>query len=466
MSSNVGLGEVLDLSVERETTFGQSVFVSAPHPLFGDGDVTRAVKLSPHAYPMWTLQADLPKGVTLPLTYYLRNDSPDQLPSAANATAFATRTINAPEASLSPQKITVYADAAASVAEVRITSTENGFAPLIIPLTKSVADGHVLFTGEVEPVHRLQGRSMQIFVDGTSVLSAPQSIRCHSADLYFKEGQAFLYDPVSTASAPQRLTFNFTPVGFQPRQIKVLLPRGYAENTTKHYPVVYLQDGQNVFSPGGAFGSWDADITASAMIARGELPEVILVAIDNTSDRFAEYIPEYATLFGVEGRGDEFVTALRDGLMPMINSTYRTLPEAEFTLHVGSSLGGLLGYHIARNHEETWGAVIAMSCSFQVELNQNLAFAQLPPSEWSRFYFDSGTAGTSNDGYANTVAVRDAMIEAGHVYGDAFYFTVGLGQQHNEAAWRSRFAESMRWWAGPLLEELGKASGEERWVVY
>lgn len=466
LSGQLGMAEVVDLSIERETTFGQSVFISAPHPLFGNGETARAVKLSPNAYPTWELQAELAPGTELTFTYYVRNDSPDQLPSAANGTAFSTRNVSVPQAELSPQSITVYAAPTAAAAEVRITSTDPSFSMVSVPLVKSDSTGEVVFTGEVDSVHRAQGRSMEVFVDGVPALANSAPIRCHAAPLFYKGGQAYLYAPEAGLSAPERKTFNFTPTGFQQRQIKVLLPRGYNQHTSKRYPVVHAQDGQNVFSPGGPFGSWDIDLTTNTMTARGELPEVIVVAIDNTSDRFAEYIPEYANLMGTQGRGDAFVTTLRDELMPIINSTYRTLAEPEKTLHVGSSLGGLLGYHVARNHEQTWGAVIAMSTAFQVGLTENIAFASLPPTDWGRIYLDSGTAGTSNDGYTNTVTVRDAMIENGHVFGPQFYYAVGLGEQHNEAAWRNRYAESMRWWAGPLLEELGQLATDEQWVVY
>ncbi len=46
-----------------------------------------------------------------------------------------------------------------------------------------------------------------------------------------------------------------------PRNVDVYLPPGYAEDTDKRYPVLYMHDGQNLFTPGNAFGGaeWQVD---------------------------------------------------------------------------------------------------------------------------------------------------------------------------------------------------------------
>jgi predicted alpha/beta superfamily hydrolase len=471
--------EPVTISTTQETQFGQSIFVSAPHPAFGGGDVTRAVKLSPHAYPVWSLPVELPAGLSLPLTYYRRTDSAAQIPVAQNGTVVGNATLTTQAATLLPQPITFYASTSTVTVEVRITApSEPGFTTVAIPLQQTGTEGNqFLFTGSVPVIHRVRGRSMQLFVNnlpfflsaGPNTAPITTPIRCHGAPLYYRHGQAFLYVPPATppSNPDQVLAYNFTPTGFVQRRVTVIVPRNYNPSSPKRYPVIYAQDGQNVISPGGAFGSWDLDITIANMIASGELPEVILMAIDNTNDRFAEYTPEYGNVLGTQGRGGAFATALATELVPRVNADYRTRPEPRYNLHLGSSLGGLLGYLVAREHEDTWGAVIAMSPSFQVELATNVGFAtNLETSDWGRLYIDSGTAGTSEDGYANTVTVRDALIAKGHRYGPDFFFAVGNGDQHQEAAWRRRTPEALRWWAAPLLAELEPAPPLDNWVVY
>ena len=52
------------------------------------------------------------------------------------------------------------------------------------------------------------------------------------------------------------------------RDVLVYLPPGYRRSRTRRYPVLYLQDGQNVFDAATAFGGteWGADETAQRLV--------------------------------------------------------------------------------------------------------------------------------------------------------------------------------------------------------
>src|SRR5215467_6237483 len=80
------------------------------------------------------------------------------------------------------------------------------------------------------------------------------------------------------------------------RTILVYLPPGYQRGTgarARRYPVLYLQDGQNVFDKATSFGEeWHVDETAQALIDSGQIEPVIVVAIYNTGvHRVDEYTP-------------------------------------------------------------------------------------------------------------------------------------------------------------------------------
>ena len=78
------------------------------------------------------------------------------------------------------------------------------------------------------------------------------------------------------------------------RDLIVYLPPGY-ETSGQRYPVLYLQDGQNLFDPETAFGGhdWRADQTADDLVARGMIEPVILVGIYNIGiRRMSEYRSE------------------------------------------------------------------------------------------------------------------------------------------------------------------------------
>jgi len=61
----------------------------------------------------------------------------------------------------------------------------------------------------------------------------------------------------------------------------------------EHYPVLYLNDGQNLFDPATAFAGvhWQAGETATRLIGAQKIPPLIIVGIDNTKARLNEYIP-------------------------------------------------------------------------------------------------------------------------------------------------------------------------------
>ena len=62
------------------------------------------------------------------------------------------------------------------------------------------------------------------------------------------------------------------------RTIRVYLPEGY-QNSEESYPVVYLHDGQWVFSEKGK-ERWNVDCIADELIRKKKIPPVILVGID------------------------------------------------------------------------------------------------------------------------------------------------------------------------------------------
>ena len=134
----------------------------------------------------------------------------------------------------------------------------------------------------------------------------------------------------------------------------------------------------------------------------------------------------------------------------MIRSTHSLLV-------VVLALGGLLGYHAANDFSATFGIVAALSSSFWLGTTENISRAGRDPSTRARLYIDSGTAGTSADSYWDTVAVRDALLASGHVYGPKFLHAFGPGDQHNEAAWRRRSPDVLRWMWAPELTRIAPA---------
>ena len=147
--------------------------------------------------------------------------------------------------------------------------------------------------------------------------------------------------------------------------VRVYLPRGYDQNLTRRYPVVYLHDGQNVFDPGGPFGSWSADATATREMGQGRMREAILVGIDNDSARIPEYMPPNDSYQGTQGRGDAYASFVINNVRPFIDASFRTLNDAKNTATIGSSLGGLIALYLGREFS-TFGKIAVMSPAFWI----------------------------------------------------------------------------------------------------
>ncbi|MFZ3374883.1 MAG: alpha/beta hydrolase-fold protein, partial [Chthoniobacterales bacterium] len=78
------------------------------------------------------------------------------------------------------------------------------------------------------------------------------------------------------------------------RDVLVFLPRGYRRFWRVRYPVLYLQDGQNVFDAATSFGGveWGVDETAQRLIRKNLMEPLIIVAVANTGEnRIHEYAP-------------------------------------------------------------------------------------------------------------------------------------------------------------------------------
>lgn len=236
-----------------------------------------------------------------------------------------------------------------------------------------------------------------------------------------------------------------------PRTVQVYLPPGYAEAKTRRYPVLYLQDGQNVFDGATAFikgKEWQADETAERLIKAGEIEPLILVAVPNAG---AERVTEYtATADPKHGGGgaDKYERFLIEELKPLVDRTFRTRPDPDDTGIAGSSLGALVALDAGLRHPDTFRKVAALSPAVwwadRAVLTQITLLAKRPPL---RVWVDVGTKEPGQTA-PNARLLRDALLKAGWTNGKDFAYREGDGDQHNEEAWAKRFPDALRFLYG------------------
>ena len=144
------------------------------------------------------------------------------------------------------------------------------------------------------------------------------------------------------------------------RTIRVLLPRNYDRHSDRRFPVIYLQDGQNLFdAKTAAFHPWKLP----RVMARQPLyRQAILVGIDHGGvDRLHEYAPYRRGHHG--GQGDAYLRFIIDTLKPHIDQRYRTWPQREATAIAGSSMGGLIAFYAALRYPQVFGKAGVLSPS-------------------------------------------------------------------------------------------------------
>lgn len=183
------------------------------------------------------------------------------------------------------------------------------------------------------------------------------------------------------------------------RTVRIYLPPSYAQRPGRHYPVLYLHDGQNLFSSAGTnicfgWGNWELDKTVDELSRTRKMQEVILVGIDNSAARYAEYCGQHhSPEINTNTAFENYSLFLMEELKPKVDSEYRTRPEPDNTGIMGSSLGGICSVVMAWDHPEVFSRAATLSGSFQVEgtnfLNKTLRSYQGKPKPIC-FYLDSG----------------------------------------------------------------------------
>ena len=222
--------------------------------------------------------------------------------------------------------------------------------------------------------------------------------------------------------------------GIMVRDVAVWLPPGYDEHSDKRYPVLYMNDGQNMFDPQtSAFGvDWQIDEAADSLIRKGYISPIIIVAIYNTPDRWKEYNQGSA--------GDAYMNFIVNHLKPLIDNTYRTLPGREHTAVGGSSMGGLIAFVLLWVHSDVFSQAACISPAFKI---RGIDFVA-PVKNYNgkkkaiRIYIDNGNVGLEDSIQSGIDEMLSELKERGYSEGDDLYYYHAPGAKHFESDWAER----------------------------
>jgi predicted alpha/beta superfamily hydrolase len=229
----------------------------------------------------------------------------------------------------------------------------------------------------------------------------------------------------------------------------VYLPPMYNTAVGRRFPVLYMQDGQNLFDPETSFvpgNYWHMGETADGLIEGGTIEPLIIVGVYNAGDkRIDEYTPVKDSRLG-GGHAEVYGRMLVEELKPFIDAQYRTLPEPQHCGTGGSSLGGLVALYLGLRYPNVFSRLAVISPSVwwrrRSILNTVAALSSKPDL---RIWLDIGGQ-ESAKAVPDVRALRDGLIKKGWRLGEDLAYAEVENAEHTESAWAQR--------VGPMLQFL------------
>lgn len=233
------------------------------------------------------------------------------------------------------------------------------------------------------------------------------------------------------------------------RRIWIYLPPDY-HSSAKKYPVLYMQDGQNLFNANTSFsGEWKVDESLNALHAQGDWGCIVVGIENGGADRFNEYSPWVNPQYG-GGQGDEYVAFIANTLKPFVDGNYRTLPGRLTTGIAGSSMGGLISMYAFSERQDIFSKAGIFSPAFWFADNAPASHVAAHAKQGNaRVYFLAGADEEADGNQSNYVVedmktVADAMSAAGFGAGEKSFQIIPDGQ-HTEWFWASEFQDAYQW---------------------
>lgn len=240
-------------------------------------------------------------------------------------------------------------------------------------------------------------------------------------------------------------------------RLDVVLPPGFSARAAEPYPVLYLNDGQDL-------ARLHLPAILNRLYRRGEVRPFVLVAI-HAADRLQEYgvaaRPDYLGRGSRAGRYTDFM--LRE-LLPYVQAHYHASAEPDEAAVAGMSLGGLMAFDLAWHHPEAFLRAGAFSGSFwwrgrglhdgytdADRLMHSLVLAR-PARSGQQFWLQAGTDNETTDRNQNgiidaiddTLDLLTALAAQGLPPAAARYVEVPGGHHHPDT-WAAIFPDFLRW---------------------
>jgi len=254
----------------------------------------------------------------------------------------------------------------------------------------------------------------------------------------------------------------------------VLVPPDYdaARNASARYPVLYLNDGQNLFDTATAMFSayeWQVDETVSRLVEQAKIAPLIVVGIDNAGkrDRPSEYLPypdEYLKPPVPNVQGRKYPAFLLDEVVPFIDRNYRTQPGPAGLGIGGSSYGAVAALYSVIARPGVFGRLLLESPSLYLDEDRLLHDSESVRRWPERVYVGVGTRETGDaaddrEAVAGVTRFGETLQQAG-LDRRRLLVVVEEGGTHREDAWARRLPRALEFLYPPAVSD--KTGGRSR----
>lgn len=239
--------------------------------------------------------------------------------------------------------------------------------------------------------------------------------------------------------------------GFE-RTLRIYTPDEYDQQKDRRFPVLYMHDGQNVFShpESAVYDTWCVNTVMESLVGEGALQPWIIVGVDHGVGRIEEYTAWDDKKRSTKGKAPDYAKFLCEELKPYIDRTYRTRIDAQSTAVAGSSLGGLVSLYLGSNRPSVFGRIGAFSPSVMWADRAIFTEWKTHTQKWSRIYLDAGLSehlDIEGEPYDYGGAVRDFffLLKSLGYADNELFLVLEPGGRHHENDWRRRLPLALRW---------------------
>jgi len=243
------------------------------------------------------------------------------------------------------------------------------------------------------------------------------------------------------------------------RMLRIFLPGNYfsPHNRMRKYPVLYLQDGQNVFDKATSFSGkeWEADETVDHLVSEFKIRPMFIVGIDNAGERRnSEYLtypdphnPQFQNATPPELEGAKYAEFLTKEVMPFLQKRYRIATGSANTGIGGSSYGAVVSLTTVLQHPGIFGKLLLESPSLWVGDGKLLADVKKAKLLPQKIYLGMGTKEAGSE-EADALILKyctdmEQILKDKGLGGSRLKVVVEGGGQHNEEAWARRLPDAL-----------------------